>query len=180
MSESKPGVPIQDPPEVTRSLFWPAEQQLYTGHRPGLSFKKVPIDLRHITCPVHAFSTTVTHSPLSQFFPPNPSGQSQLKEPHRLTQVPPFRHGLLLQKCLFAEHPGTSRGGEGGEAHLIASSGFPHYFIKAENSWSIISRSWQVLLSFPLLCSFYFCFFPLTVFHLNWLFERTDIILLTH
>lgn len=121
-------------------------------------------------------STTVTHSPLSQFFPPNPSGQSQLKEPHRLTQVPPFRHGLLLQKCLFAEHPGMSRGEEGGEAHLIASSGFPHYFIKAENSWSVISRSWQALLSFPLLCSFYFCFFPLPVFHLNWLFERTDII----
>lgn len=46
-------------------------------------------------------------SPLSQFFPPNPSGQSQLKEPHRLTQVPPFRHGLVLQKCLLVEQPGT-------------------------------------------------------------------------
>lgn len=46
-------------------------------------------------------------SPLSQLFPPNPSGQSQLKEPHRLTQVPPFRHGLVLQKCLLAEQPGT-------------------------------------------------------------------------
>lgn len=94
-------------------------------------------------------STTVTHSPLSQFFPPNPSGQSQLKEPHRLTQVPPFRHGLLLQKCLFAEHPGMSRKEGGGEADLIASSSFPHYFIKAENSWSIISRSWQVSSLFP-------------------------------
>lgn len=46
-------------------------------------------------------------SPLSQFFPPNPSGQSQLKDPHRLTQVPPFRHGLVLQKCLLAEQPAT-------------------------------------------------------------------------
>lgn len=45
-------------------------------------------------------------SPRSQFFPPNPSGQSQLKEPHRFTQVPPFRHGLVLQKCLLAEQPG--------------------------------------------------------------------------
>lgn len=45
-------------------------------------------------------------SPLSQLFPPNPSGQSQLKEPHRFTQVPPFTHGLALQKCLLAEQPG--------------------------------------------------------------------------
>lgn len=51
----------------------------------------------------------LTHSPLSQFCPPNPSGQSQLKEPHRFTQVPPFRHGLLLQKCLLAEHPRRAR-----------------------------------------------------------------------
>ncbi len=50
-----------------------------------------------------------TRSPLSQFCPPNPSGQSQLKEPQRFTQVPPFRHGLLLQKCLLAEHPGRAR-----------------------------------------------------------------------
>lgn len=54
----------------------------------------------------------VSRLPRSQLFPPNPSGQSQLKEPHRLTQVPPFRHGLVLQKCLLAEHPGTRREGE--------------------------------------------------------------------
>lgn len=52
----------------------------------------------------------VSRLPLSQLFPPNPSGQSQLKEPHRLTQVPPFRHGLVLQKCLLAEHPGMRAG----------------------------------------------------------------------
>lgn len=71
----------------------------------------------------------VTHSPLSQFFPPNPRGQSQLKEPHRFTQVPPFRHGLVLQKCLLAEHPRTAR-----ECELERSvwSALPHYSIKAE------------------------------------------------
>ncbi len=60
-------------------------------------------------CPdaLHVFH--LTHSPLWQFCPPNPSGQSQLKEPHRFTQVPPFRHGLLLQKCLLAEHPRKER-----------------------------------------------------------------------
>ena len=51
-------------------------------------------------------------SPLSQCCPPYPRGQSQLKEPHRLTHVPPFRHGLLLQKCLLAAHPEERRGNE--------------------------------------------------------------------
>lgn len=84
--------------------------------------------LRSLTCfhPDAQHFFHVTHSPLSQFFPPNPSGQSQLKEPHRFTQVPPFRHGLVLQKCLLAEHPRTVRELRGSSVCLICSTSLFH------------------------------------------------------
>lgn len=89
-------------------------------------------------CPSLFFFTWLAHSPLSQFCPPNPSGQSQLKEPHRFTQVPPFRHGLLLQKCLLAEHP---RGSRERKKKFIVWSTLPHYFIKVAKSLRVIKYS---------------------------------------
>lgn len=54
------------------------------------------------------------HSLSRQSLPPKPTGQSQLKPPHRSAQRPWFLHGFESQKWSLAWQPGEGRRGERG------------------------------------------------------------------
>lgn len=59
--------------------------------------------------PYRPLLTHAAHLLSRQSLPPKPTGQSQLKPPHRSEQKPLFLHGFELQKCSLAWQPGRRR-----------------------------------------------------------------------